>query len=216
MIRLGYKSSFLFLSDQGLTRGWYANKLNSSSRYFSQLITTLCQRMVYGFLIKPYSLICLASPLTFNSLIIFLKQSSLFKLLALTDIFGVDHPNAFDGRFTINYGFWSYSYNTRFFIRLFINIFQPLISLTSLYPSAGWLEREVWDFYGIKFLLHPDLRRILTDYGFRGHPLRKDFPLVGFVELRYDDGFKSIVFEPVELTQDFRFFKFANPWTSYR
>jgi NADH-quinone oxidoreductase subunit C len=213
------KDSFsfsLFLSDKGLTRGWYNNRLNAGGRYFSHLLSLFCRKMIYGFLLKPSSITCLVTPLNFNSLVIFLKQSSLFKLLALTDIFAVDHPQAFDGRFTINYSFWTYSYNTRVFLRLFVNIFQPLISLTSIYPCAGWLEREVWDLYGIKFLLHPDLRRILTDYGFRGHPLRKDFPLVGFVELRYDDGFKSIVFEPVELTQDFRFFKFANPWASYR
>lgn len=88
--------------------------------------------------------------------------------------------------------------------------------MTPLYPSANWLEREIWDFYGVKFLFHPDLRRILTDYGFRGHPLRKDFPLVGFLELRYDDSYRSIVLEPVELSQDFRFFKFYNPWASYK
>jgi NADH:ubiquinone oxidoreductase subunit C len=87
----------------------------------------------------------------------------------------------------------------------------PILSIKFFFSSASWLEREAWDLYGVKFLLHLDLRRILTDYGFQGHPFRKDFPLIGFVELRYDDLFQSIVIEPVELSQKFRFFKFENP-----
>jgi NADH-quinone oxidoreductase subunit C len=216
MLRLSHSLQLPTFYTKGLTRGWYHNRLNWGGRYFAKTLANLIPKIIYGFLIKPYKLLLFSSPSHLPLVVSFLKESSLFKFQALTDIVAADHPHSIDGRFTLNYCFWSYSYSIRFIIRLFVNSFQPLLSLNSFYPSAAWLEREVWDFYGIKFLLHPDLRRILTDYGFTGHPLRKDFPLVGFIELRYDDSFRSIVFEPVELSQDFRFFKFSNPWVAYK
>jgi NADH:ubiquinone oxidoreductase subunit C len=216
MLRLYRLGQHMLITNKGLTRGWYSNRLNWTGRHFAKLLSLIASKYIYGLLIKPYKLIIFTTPPAIYSLLVLLKESILCNLATLSDIFGVDHPNAFDGRFSINYCFWSYNYSTRFIIRTFANLFQPLLSVTPLYPSANWLEREIWDFYGIKFLFHPDLRRILTDYGFRGHPLRKDFPLVGYLELRYDDSFRSIVLEPVELSQDFRFFKFYNPWSSYK
>jgi NADH:ubiquinone oxidoreductase subunit C len=106
----------------------------------------------------------------------------------------------------------SISYNARIRIKTCIDEITPITSVTELYSSAGWWEREVWDMFGIFFSNHPDLRRILTDYGFQGHPLRKDFPLTGFVEVRYDDSEKRVINEPVEITQEFRYFDFSSPW----
>jgi len=118
--------------------------------------------------------------------------------------------------FQITYSFWSILYKIRIFINVFINSLIALISIKSLFNSADWLEREVWDMFGIKFLLHGDLRRILTDYGFKGHPLRKTFPLTGYVEIRYDDTKLFTITEPVEFAQRFRFFKFNNPWLNWK
>lgn len=115
-------------------------------------------------------------------------------------------------RFEFIYIFLSTVYNFRVFIRGFISLFESLKSLDFLYSSANWLEREVWDMYGIFIVGHPDLRRILTDYGFLGFPFRKDFPLSGYVELRYDEINKYVVVEPLELSQEFRYFRFENPW----
>ena len=101
---------------------------------------------------------------------------------------------------------------TRIRVKTRIDEFTPISSVTSVYSCAAWWEREVWDMFGVFFSLHPDLRRILTDYGFQGHPLRKDFPLIGFVEVRYDDSEKRVISEPVEMSQQLRFFDFASPW----
>ena len=115
-------------------------------------------------------------------------------------------------RFEFIYLFVSTIWNYRIFLRGFISSFESLKSMTALYNSANWLEREVWDMFGVFIVGHNDLRRILTDYGFLGYPFRKDFPLSGYVELRYDETNKYIVVEPLELSQEFRFFKFDNPW----
>ena len=104
------------------------------------------------------------------------------------------------------------THNTRIRVKLSTDEDTPVASVTSIFNSANWWEREVWDMFGIGFIDHPDLRRILTDYGFEGHPLRKDFPLTGYVELRYDDEQKRVVYEPVKLTQEFRTFDFLSPW----
>ena len=97
-------------------------------------------------------------------------------------------------------------------VKVPVNENTPIESITPIYPAANWFERETWDMFGICFLNHPDLRRLLTDYGFEGHPLRKDFPLSGYIEFRYDDSKKRVVSEPIELSQDFRFFDFSSPW----
>jgi NADH dehydrogenase (ubiquinone) Fe-S protein 3 len=103
-------------------------------------------------------------------------------------------------------------YNSRIRVQTSVDEITPICSAVSIFPSAGWWEREVWDMFGVYFSNHFDLRRILTDYGFEGHPLRKDFPLSGYVEVRYDDSEKRVVYEPIEMTQEFRYFDFASPW----
>ena len=146
----------------------------------------------------------------------FLKSNEKCKFRQLIDIAGVDYPDE-EKRFKLVYFFLSHELNIR--IKLSIN-FQPkqvIASITKIFPSANWMEREVFDMYGIKFKNHPDLRRILTDYGFKGHPLRKDFPLTGFNEVRYSEKEKKVVYEPVKLEQNYRNFDFESPWegTSY-
>lgn len=129
----------------------------------------------------------------------------------LLDITAVDYP-ARDNRFDVVYHFLSLKKNQRIRLKVMTDENTPIDSVVELYSTAGWFEREVWDMYGIYFNDNPDLRRILTDYGFEGHPLRKDFPLTGYVELRYDEEQKRVVYEPVKLTQDFRTFDYLSPW----
>ena len=141
----------------------------------------------------------------------FLKDDPSCRFEQLTDLCGVDYPER-DPRFDVVYHLLSMSHNRRLRLKVGVNEDQPVPSATEVYPSAGWWERETWDLYGIHFAGNPDLRRLLTDYGFNGHPLRKDFPLTGYVELRYDSEQKRVVYEPVKLTQEFRRFDFLSPW----
>jgi NADH-quinone oxidoreductase subunit C len=129
----------------------------------------------------------------------------------LIDICGVDYPDR-EFRFDVVYSLLSVSLNRRLRVKVMTDEDTPVPSVAEVFPSANWFEREAWDLYGIFFSDHPDLRRILTDYGFDGHPLRKDFPLTGYVELRYDPDQRRVVYEPVKLTQEFRTFDFASPW----
>ena len=129
----------------------------------------------------------------------------------LMEIAGVDYPNRAE-RFDVVYMLLSLTKNHRIMVRVTTDEATPVATVTTLWPVAGWLEREVFDMYGVLFAGHPDLRRILTDYGFQGHPQRKDFPLTGFVELRYSEEDKRVVYEPVELAQDLRTFDFMSPW----
>ncbi len=135
--------------------------------------------------------------------------SCLFK--SLMDVCGVDYPEH-EQRFEVNYNLLSYKHNQRVRIKIRTDEDSPVPSVASAFPTAAWFERECWDMYGVFFSEHPDLRRLLTDYGFEGHPLRKDFPLTGYVEVRYDDEQKRVVYEPVKLTQAFRSFDFMSPW----
>ena len=141
----------------------------------------------------------------------FLKDDPRCRFEQLTDLCGVDYPER-DPRFDVVYHLLSLSHNRRLRLKIGVNEDQPVPSVTDVYPSAGWWERETWDLYGIHFAGNPDLRRLLTDYGFNGHPLRKDFPLTGYVEVRYDSEQKRVVYEPVKLTQEFRRFDFLSPW----
>lgn len=144
-------------------------------------------------------------------ILFFLKNNTYSQFKVLTDIVVSDYPNK-KKRFSVVYSLLSIKYSTRVNIKTWVSELDFLDSTVSIFNSANWMEREIWDMYGIFFKEHPDLRRILTDYGFTGHPLRKDFPLSGFVEVRYDDNINKIVTEPVELTQAYREFNFKNPW----
>jgi len=144
-------------------------------------------------------------------LIQFLKEDQNCKFNILIDICGVDYPEK-DKRFEIVYHFLSLSVNRRIRVKLMTNEETKVPSIVDLFPSAGWYEREVYDLFGVIFSGNADLRRLLTDYGFKGHPLRKDFPLTGYVEVRYDEEQKRVIYEPVKLTQEFRNFDFVSPW----
>lgn len=145
------------------------------------------------------------------NLVEFLKRDSQCRFATLIDITAVDYPGR-DRRFDIIYHFLSMALNQRLRLKVAIREGSAVPSIVGIHPSANWFEREVYDMYGIQFSGHPDLRRILTDYGFEGHPLRKDFPLTGFTELRYDEAQKRVVYQPVSLVQEFRQFDFLSPW----
>lgn len=140
-----------------------------------------------------------------------LRDDAALDFKQLIDISGVDYPDR-PVRFEVVYQLLSLSQNARLTLKVFTDEDTPVPSVTSLYPSAGWFEREAWDMYGIMFDGNHDLRRILTDYGFDGHPQRKDFPLTGYVEIRYDDSQKRVIYEPVKLSQAYRNFDFLSPW----
>ena len=141
----------------------------------------------------------------------FLKANENCKFKQLIDISGVDYPEN-EKRFELIYLLLSHENNTRIKLLTRFELDQTINSITKIFPSANWMEREVFDMYGIKFKNHPDLRRILTDYGFKGHPLRKDFPLTGFNEVRYSEKDKKVIYEPVKLEQNYRNFDFESPW----
>ena len=143
--------------------------------------------------------------------IAFLKNDIETKFKQLIDITAVDYPEK-EKRFKLVYLLLSHEFNSRVLIDFFINENEIVTSLTSVFPSSNWMEREVFDMYGIKFKDHPDLRRILTDYGFVGHPLRKDFPLTGHNEVRYSEDEKKVIYEPVKLEQNYRNFDYKSPW----
>ena len=141
----------------------------------------------------------------------YLRDDPNCRFVNITDITAVDYPER-EKRFDVIYHFLSPTLNTRIRLRVHADEATQVPSIIDVFPGADWFEREAYDFYGILFSGHPDLRRILTDYGFDGHPLRKDFPLTGFVEVRYDDQEKRVLYEPVRLNQEFRKFDFLSPW----
>ena len=143
--------------------------------------------------------------------IIFLKSNNDTKFKQLIDVTAVDFPEKKE-RFKLVYLLLSHENNNRIILEYFINENEIIPSVTSIFPSANWMEREVFDMYGIKFKDHPDLRRILTDYNFEGHPLRKDFPMTGHEEVRYSEEEKKVIYEPVRLEQNYRNFKYESPW----
>ena len=143
--------------------------------------------------------------------ILFLKNNENTKFRQLIDITAVDYPQK-DKRFKLVYMFLSHEYNSRLVLEYFINEDEIVPTITNIYPASNWMEREVFDMYGVKFKDHPDLRRILTDYGFEGYPLRKDFPLTGHNEVRYSEDEKKVIYEPVKLEQNYRNFDYESPW----
>jgi len=150
-----------------------------------------------------------------NSVLLFLKSDKSCKFKQLIDILAADYPGR-EKRFKIYYLLLSHENNLRIKVSSDFNIDEKIPSITKIYPSANWMEREVFDMYGIKFKNHPDLRRILTDYNFKGFPLRKDFPLTGFNEVRYSEKEKKVIYEPVKLEQNYRDFDFDSPWEGTR
>ena len=143
--------------------------------------------------------------------IIFLKSNDKLKFRQLIDIAGVDYPEE-EKRFNLVYLLLSHEKNIRIKVSINFEIGKKIPTLTKIYPSSNWMEREVFDMYGIEFSDHPDLRRILTDYNFEGHPLRKDFPLTGHTEVRYSEELKKVIKEPVKLEQNYRNFDYESPW----
>ncbi|AZO46524.1 MAG: NADH-quinone oxidoreductase subunit C [Mesorhizobium sp.] len=184
-----------------------SQKLNELSTYLGEKMTDRIGEAVlaYGELtvsVEPINLIEVAT---------FLRDDQRCQFISIIDVCGADYPSRAK-RFDVVYHLLSPKQNVR--IRLKVQADEETLvpSLTAVYPGADWFERETYDLYGVLFSGHPDLRRILTDYGFEGHPLRKDFPLTGFVEVRYDDEAKRVIYEPVELKQEFRNFDFLSPW----
>ena len=167
----------------------------------------LSQEIKFGEL----TLTCAAQDIV--GLLTFLRDDAQCQFVNLTDICGVDWPSRVR-RFDVVYHMLSPRQNVRIRVKVEVGEGETVPSATPVYPGAEWFEREAYDLYGILFTGHPDLRRILTDYGFDGHPLRKDFPTTGFVEVRYDEEVKRVVYEPVQLKQEFRNFDFLSPWES--
>jgi len=141
----------------------------------------------------------------------YLRDDANLQFKQITDVCGVDYPHR-ENRFDVVYHMLSVHNTQRLRVKTEVDEVTPVPSVVDLFPAANWFERETWDMYGIRFAGHPDLRRILTDYGFTGHPMRKDFPLSGYEEVRYDDTEKRVVYEPIELTQQYRSFSLASPW----
>lgn len=156
-------------------------------------------------------LVVTTTPSGLVRLLTFLRDDSNCQFKVLVDVCGVDYPQR-EQRFEIVYNLLSMNQNQRVKVKVSTDEDTPVPTVTGVFNSAGWYEREVWDLFGVFFSDHPDLRRILTDYGFEGHPMRKDFPLTGRVEVRYDEAQKRVVYDPVKLTQDFRSFDFLSPW----
>lgn len=147
-----------------------------------------------------------------ENILYFFKNNLMCQFKLLIDICGIDFIHSKE-RFEINYNLLSIKYSSRLHVKINVNEFIAVPSILKIFRNANWYEREVWDMFGIFFKNHVDLRRILTDYGFEGFPLRKDFPQTGYLELRYNNDYKHLSYEPVELSQDFRVFEFLSPWT---
>ncbi len=150
-------------------------------------------------------------PTQIEAFVEFLRTDAACRFTSLVDITAIDHPER-PARFDVVYHFLSMYQNHRIRVKIAVRESDMVASIHDVHPSANWFEREVFDMFGILFTGHPDLRRILTDYGFRGHPLRKDFPTTGYTEVRYDDVQKRVVYEPVSLVQEYRQFDFMSPW----
>tara|TARA_A100001015_G_scaffold260374_1_gene305027 strand:+ start:1074 stop:1688 length:615 start_codon:yes stop_codon:yes gene_type:complete len=183
----------------------------SDIRKIEKLINSQYSSKIYESSIENDELIILINENDLLEVIQFLKSDINCKFKQLVDIVGVDYPDN-EKRFELVYLLLSHEHNIRIKILIKFQLNQNISSITKIFPSANWMEREVFDMYGIKFKNHPDLRRILTDYGFKGHPLRKDFPLTGFNEVRYSEKDKKVVYEPVKLEQNYRNFDFESPW----
>ena len=166
---------------------------------------------VIGWSVAKGELTVQVAPSNITGLVEFLGKDATCRFTTLVDITGIDHPER-PKRFDVVYHLLSMYQNQRIRLKMAVREDEMVPSITSVHPSANWFEREVFDMFGILFSGHPDLRRILTDYGFRGYPLRKDFPTTGYTEVRYDEELKRVVYEPVKLVQEYRQFDFMSPW----
>lgn len=180
--------------------------------YYLKLLISLYKKYISYVIAKSNNInevLIISKNEFFYELVVGLFKNSIFQGKLLNDICIVDLPEK-QNRFELIYNVTSIRYNFRFFFKTFTNAYIP--SLSTVFKSANWIERECWDMFGVFFSNHPDLRRILTDYGFEGFPLRKDFPLTGYIEVRYDDEKSNIVYEPLEMSQEYRLFNFTSPW----
>ncbi|MDP4031960.1 MAG: NADH-quinone oxidoreductase subunit C [Pseudorhodobacter sp.] len=185
--------------------------MSESLTELAEHVALKCGNAVLGFAVTHGELTLDVAPAHLLSLVDFLKSDTACRFSTLIDITAVDHPDR-NLRFDVVYHFLSMYQNHRIRLKLAVREDAMVASITSVHPSANWFEREVFDMFGVLFSGHPDLRRILTDYGFRGHPLRKDFPTSGYTEVRYDEVQKRVVYEPVQLVQEYRQFDFMSPW----
>ena len=185
--------------------------MSSSLKDLEKLINSELSSKIKSSIIENNELLVETEEAELLEVVQFLKSNENCKFRQLIDIAGVDYPEN-EKRFELIYLFLSHEHNLRIKLLIKFQINQTIVSLTKIFPSANWMEREVFDMYGVKFKNHPDLRRILTDYGFKGHPLRKDFPLTGFNEVRYSEKEKKVIYESVKLEQNYRNFDFESPW----
>ena len=176
-----------------------------------QHVASVLPDQVMGISIAHDELMVTARAEQIVKVVTFLRDDPMCLFKVLVDICGTDYPER-PKRFDVVYNLLSLVHNQRIRIKVEADDETPVPSITGVHNSANWFEREIWDMYGVMFSDHPDLRRLLTDYGFEGHPLRKDFPLTGFVETRYDNERKRVVYDPVKLSQEFRKFDFLSPW----
>ena len=176
-----------------------------------QHVASVLSEQVMGISIAHDELMVTAQAVQIAKVVTFLRDDPMCLFKVLVDICGTDYPER-PKRFDVVYNLLSLVHNQRIRIKVEADDETPVPSITGVHNSANWFEREIWDMYGVMFSDHPDLRRLLTDYGFEGHPLRKDFPLTGFVETRYDEERKRVVYDPVKLSQEFRKFDFLSPW----
>jgi len=181
-----------------------------NQKFAKSLIKTV-PKWIQNYVWRKGEVVFFVYPQHLVSFLYFLRNHTLIQCKQLMDITAVDYPSR-SLRFSVVYNLLSLKYNSRIRVKTQVNELSPVSSVTEVYSSAGWWEREVWDMFGIFFSNHPDLRRILTDYGFQGHPLRKDFPLSGYVEVKYDDSEKRVCTQSIEVTQEFRYFDFSSPW----
>ncbi|KAI9098586.1 hypothetical protein DFS34DRAFT_593212 [Phlyctochytrium arcticum] len=178
---------------------------------FGRFIASCLPKYIQQFSVYKDELTLYVAPSALIPTMLFLRDHTATQFKQIADIAGVDYPSR-SNRFEVVYNLLSLRYNNRIRVKTYATEVSPVPSVTPLFPGANWFEREAYDMYGIYFVNHPDLRRILTDYGFEGHPMRKDFPLTGYVEVRYDDERKRVIAEPLELSQHFRNFEPQSPW----
>ncbi|KAJ3215754.1 hypothetical protein HK099_006218 [Clydaea vesicula] len=187
------------------------SQINKKLQVYGDFITSCLPKYIHQFQVYKDELTLCIPPSGVLPVFHFLRDHHATQFKQCIDVCGVDYPMR-ENRFEVVYHMLSVRYNTRIRVKTYANEVSSVPSIAELYNAANWFEREAWDMYGIFFTGHPDLRRILTDYGFEGHPLRKDFPLTGYVEVRYDDEKKRVVAEKLELAQQFRYFDYTSPW----